>query len=103
DTWKGLGVYTTSDLVHWDMQPELLLAEPGTGEDDKVIGQHPDVVVQGNKAYLFYFTHPGRRTEVPDSLMVEKRRSSIQVNELFLAERKLTCNRDNPVIISLNQ
>jgi len=101
DTWRGLGVYTTSDLVHWDKQTELLLAEPGTGEDDQVIGGHPDVLVQSDRAYLFYFTHPGRRPEVPDRMMTEKRRSSIQVTELIYKNGILTCERNNPTMMNL--
>lgn len=103
DTWRGLGVYTTSDLVHWDKQPELLLSKPGTGEDDKVIGGHPDVVVEGERAYLFYFTHPGRRAEIPESEVYQKRRSSIQVTELVLKEGKLACDRNKPVYINLKK
>lgn len=101
DTWRGLAAYQTNDLVNWEKQQELLLNEPGTGDDDKVIGGHPDVVVQGDKAYLFYFTHPGRRPQIPDSLVYEKRRSTIQVTELFIKDGKLQCDRNQPVKINL--
>lgn len=101
DTWRGLAIYQTSDFVHWDKQEQLLLNEPGTGMDDKVIGGHPDVVVNGDRAYLFYFTHPGRRPEIPDSEMVEKRRSSIQLTELKLQDGIVICNRDEAVAIQL--
>ena len=101
DVWKGLGVYHSDDLINWTLQPGNILEQPGTGNDDKVKGGHADVVVQGNKAYIFYFTHPGRRPEIPDSEMVEKRRSSIQVTELFLKDGKIWCDRNKPVKINL--
>ncbi|MFA9388555.1 MAG: hypothetical protein ACERKD_02025 [Prolixibacteraceae bacterium] len=101
DAWKGLAAYQTTDFIHWEKQEEHLLQQPGSGEDDQVMGGHPDVVVQGNKAYLFYFTHPGRRAEIPDSAMTEKRRSSIQVTELHLKDGKLTCERDHSTFINL--
>lgn len=101
DAWKGLAVYQSDDLENWNRQPENILQEPGTGEDDKVIGGHPDVVVQGKRAFVFYFTHPGRRPEVPDSLTYEKRRSSIQVTELFYEDGKIVCDRNKPININL--
>jgi hypothetical protein len=67
-----------------------------------VIGGHPDVVVQGKRAFVFYFTHPGRRPEIPDSPAYEKRRSSIQVAELIYSEGKIICNRNEAVQINLN-
>lgn len=101
DAWKGLAVYQSADLENWNRQPENILEQPGTGPDDQVMGGHPDVVISNDRAFVFYFTHPGRRPEIPDSLEYEKRRSSIQVTKLFLEDGKLTCNRDEPVVISL--
>lgn len=101
DEWKGLGVFRSDDALHWDKQPTNLLAVPGRGEDDQVKGGHPDVVVSGDRAFLFYFTHPGRRG--PDAKMdgYEQRRSSIQVVELLQKDGWLTCERDEPAHISL--
>ena len=45
-------------------------------------GQHADVVVSGDRAWLFYFTHPGPQAERKQSDTYETRRSSIQVVEL---------------------
>ena len=101
DAWKGLGVYRSDDMVSWTRQENNILEQAGTGEDDQVMGGHPDVVVQGDKAYVFYFTHPGRRPDIPDSLMVEKRRSSIQVTELFFENGIISCDRDAPTMINL--
>jgi hypothetical protein len=101
DNWKGLGVYTSDDLVNWSRQEKNILEEPGTGKDDKVIGGHPDVVVSGDRAFVFYFTHPGRTIENKDMDNYETRRSSIQVAELELVNGQIACNRDKPVYINL--
>jgi hypothetical protein len=101
DEWKGFGVFRSDDALHWDKQPQNLLFTPGTGADDGVMGNHCDVVVSGERAFLFYFTHPGRR---PDAMkdFTEQRRSSIQVVELHEENGWLTCNRDLPTRIKLS-
>jgi hypothetical protein len=102
DEWKGLGVFRSADLAHWDKQPQNLLAAPGSGADDGVMGNHCDVVVSGERAFLFYFTHPGRRGPDTGKSTAEQRRSSIQVVELREDKNGwLTCDRDLPTRISL--
>lgn len=62
DVWRGLAVYRSDDAVHWTRQAGGNLLElPGHGTDDEVKGGHPDAVVSGGRAFIFYFTHPGRR------------------------------------------
>jgi len=103
DLWKGLAAFRSDDMEDWTPQSEDLLAVPGKGTDDGVNGGHPGVVVSGDRAYLFYFTHPGRagtiRPEDKDSLVL--RRSSIQVVELEEKDGRLTCDRDRPTYIEL--
>jgi len=103
DLWKGLGVYRSDDLLNWTAQPDNLLGTPGTGADDGVNGGHPGVVVSGDRAYLFYFTHPGRGGTIKpeDKPATELRRSSIQVTELVEKDGHLSCDRDAPVAIKL--
>ena len=103
DTWKGLAVYRSLDLDHWELQPALLLDRPGRGADDGVNGGHPGVVVSGGRAYCFYFTHPGRAGTITpqDKDALELRRSSIQVVELFEMDGWLTCDRDAPTQVRL--
>jgi hypothetical protein len=101
DVWDGLGVYSSENLVTWEPQEENILKEPGSGEDDGVIGQHSDVVVSGDRAYIFYFTHPGRTLENRGRDDWLTRRSSIQVAELQYREGHITCNRDAPVYLHL--
>ncbi|MRV76205.1 family 43 glycosylhydrolase [Duganella sp. FT92W] len=101
DVWDGLGVYRSDDLSSWKRQDGNLLKGGGSGLDDQVQGGHPDVVVSGGRAYLFYFTHPDRRGPDKDKDGPEQRRSSIQVTELFEDNGKLRVERDQPVAITL--
>jgi hypothetical protein len=96
DEWRGLGVYRSQDLQNWDRN-NLILDQPGSREEDGVIGQHADIVVQGDGAYIFYFTHPDRKAEgVSPDTCYSQRRSSIQVARLDVKEGVLSCNRDEP-------
>lgn len=103
DHWKGLGVYRSSDLLHWKGQPGDLLGIPGHGADDGVNGGHPGVVVCGDRAYCFYFTHPGRAGTIHpgDKDSVELRRSSVQVVELREDAGQISCDRDQPTHVDL--
>lgn len=101
DQWRGLGVFRSDNAERWQAQPENLLQSPGTGPDDQVQGQHADVVVSGDRAYLFYFTHPGRRGADAERDGTEQRRSSIQVVELSEQDGWLTCDRDAPTNVEL--
>ena len=101
DQWQGLGVYRSDDADTWQRQPDNLLAAPGQGRDDQVKGGHADVVVSGDRAYLFYFTHPGRRGADVGKDGYEQRRSSIQVVELGVVDGWLRCDRDKPTRIRL--
>ncbi|KDN54217.1 family 43 glycosylhydrolase [Flavobacterium seoulense] len=102
DTWRGLGVFSSDDFTNWKRQEKNILQEPGTGQDDKVIGGHADVIVQGDKAYIFYFTHPGRIPTNKGIDNYETRRTSIQVAELEYKDGEIICNRDKTVNINLN-
>ncbi|MBD3265947.1 family 43 glycosylhydrolase [bacterium] len=101
DVWHGLGVYRSTDGETWTRQKENILQKPGTGLDDKVQGQHPDVVVSGDRAFLFYFTHPGRRGPNAREDKYEQRRSSIQIVELEYKDGKITCDRNCPTHVCL--
>jgi hypothetical protein len=102
DVWRGLAVYRSDDALNWTRQAGgNLLQQPGAGADDGVIGGHPDVVVSGDRAFLFYFTHPGRQGPDAKQDDYERRRSSIQVVELKYVDGKLGCNRDEPTDVRL--
>jgi GH43 family beta-xylosidase len=103
DVWDGLSVYRSEDGSIWQLQQKNLLKQPGTGQDDQVKGGHPHVVVSRDRAYLFYFTHPGRRGPDANKDTYEQRRSSIQVVELKFEDGWLACDRDKPTYISLDR
>jgi hypothetical protein len=101
DSWRGLNVYSSEDFLNWNRQEKNILQVPGTGEDDKVIGGHPDIIVNNDRAYIFYFTHPGRTSENKGIDSYETKRSSIQVAELNYVNGEIICNRDQSVYINL--
>ena len=102
DVWKGMEIYSSVDLLHWDKQATRILEEGGTGKDDGAIGGHCDVVVNNNKAYVYYFTHPGRTKIAPAPVSsVAAKRSVIQVAELKYENGAITCDRNAPVFIQL--
>lgn len=105
DEWRGMRVYCSDDCKTWDKQG-LILDQPAKRAEDKPSGAHGDVLVvkdrlgKEEKAYVFYFTHPGRETHLAGKLdkngvlPYSLRRSSIQVAELKLVDGKLICKRD---------
>jgi sucrose-6-phosphate hydrolase SacC (GH32 family) len=101
DEWRGMRIYRSKDLNKWEKQG-LILTGPSKRKDDTPSGAHGDVVVVGEKAYVFYFTHPGREkhTEAKlnedGNLPYSQRRSSIQAAELRLQNGTLICERDKP-------
>jgi len=102
DAWKGMEVYSSDDLLKWKRQASRILEEPGNGIDDQAIGGHCDVLVNDGKAYVFYFTHPGRRKDKPAARnSFNDKRSVIQLAELHYANGEITCNRDDAVNIKL--
>ncbi|MBS1876561.1 MAG: hypothetical protein JSU00_25320 [Acidobacteria bacterium] len=78
DHWKGLGVYKSTDAEHWTRGPNIL--------DDQPFGHHADVLAQGDRAFIFYFTHPesnGPRTYLYGA-------------ELELKDGWIVCDRHRP-------
>ena len=102
DVWKGMEIYYSGDLLKWTRQATRILEEPGSGTDDQAIGGHADVVVNNNRVFLFYFTHPGRRKDKPALRgSADDKRSLIQLTELFYKNGELVCDRNKPVRIQL--
>jgi hypothetical protein len=102
DHWKGMSLYSSDDATNWTKQPERILEFPGKGKDDQSIGGHADVVVSGDRAFVYYFTHPGRITKKHED-NVETRRSVIQVAELEYKNGTISADRDKPVYIQLKK
>jgi hypothetical protein len=105
DVWQGLGVYRSADAEHWERQ-ENILDSPGQRTDDGAIGGHADVEVQGDRAFIFYFTHPDwDRTQHYDMHEVHPyhvKRTSLQVAELELRTDRLVCDRNKPFDFTLS-
>jgi len=97
DPWKGLGVYRSADAQRWTPCPRIL-ENPGTRRDDQAQARHADVLVQGDAAYIFYFTHPQEREKIPETvpgvIPYPQRRTSLQVARLELLGEGLACDRD---------
>lgn len=100
---NGLGVYKSTDALNWQRQPQDLLAIPGTGVDDQNAGHHPEVIVSGERAFLYYFVHPGVNAETvyDQTPALDVKRSSIQVVELQLKNGWLAAERDLPTYVKL--
>lgn len=104
DPWCGLGVYQSDDLDSWTRRANIL-DKPGTRNDDMAKGSHADVLVQGDDAYVFYFTHPEIRAGEPHPDEIgwsyNLKRTSLQVAKLETEPlpgggNNIVCNRDEP-------
>jgi hypothetical protein len=102
DVWKGLGVYRSSDLLHWSPQADNLLRTPGKSPTDRNEGHHCDVVVNGDRAFIFYFTHQSGADEDP-RVKHSKARTVLQVAELHREGGVLTTDRDAQVHVNLGR
>ena len=100
DIWQGLRVAYSEDAVKWTIQPELLLKDPGTAPTDHEKGQHADVYLSGDRAYLFYFTHQGGADLDPKDPL-SQRRTVIQVVELEYKDGHIVCDRNKPTYVDL--
>jgi len=103
DAWCGQGVYRSGDLENWRRQENNILLAPGKRTDDGSMGLHADVLVSGQNAYIFYFTHPERTRDFQhgDTVPYRYRRSSVQAAELTVEGDVLCCDRDAPFTMTL--
>ena len=93
DVWKGLMVLRSDDALKWTEQPGYILAEPGHAATDRSIGQHPDVVVDGERAFIYYFVHQKNEAEAATDPRWHQR-TVIQVAELVYRDGKLHVDRN---------
>jgi Glycosyl hydrolases family 43 len=100
----GLDVYRSDDLENWAYQGKIL-DKPGWRNDDATVGKHADVVVCGDRAYIFYLVEPGMRDLPPCNGIqpLSGRRSAIQAAELEVKDGKLTCDRNKLFRIHLTR
>jgi len=96
DVWHGQQVYRSDDLTKWTLQEGgTMLGTPGLRRDDAAFGRHADVLVQGERAFLIYFTHPGGDTDHEQATSLK--RTSVQVAELEYRDGKIFCDRNKPL------
>lgn len=101
DVWKGLEVLSSPDATAWTAQPDRILETPGTSPTDRAKGQHPDVIVRGDRAFIVYFTHQGGE---PEARMDPKwnRRTVLHAAELKESSGMITVDRDAPTVLALD-
>ena len=98
DEWHGMRVYRSKDLDNWEKQG-LILNTPSKRKADSPSGAHGDVLVFDDRAYIFYFTHPGRKAHVEtlsDNSFYDNHRTSIQVAPLTYESGTLKSDREKP-------
>ena len=93
DCWNGLAVYSSPDFAHWERQEGNFLQGEGTRVKDNGKGHHADVLVSGERAFIFYFVH--HRMNEAGILEFQKGNTVIQAAELKVENGLLTCNRDD--------
>jgi hypothetical protein len=97
DEWKGIAVYSSDDGINYTRN-SLILDKAGTRADDGYWGSHPGVAIAGERAFVFYHVHAGRKIGVDtlalDQQGIEFKRTSLQVAELELKDGKIFCERD---------
>lgn len=97
DEWRGMAVYRSEDALAWTRQggaDAVILGESGPPADGVQIGRHGSVVITGDDARLYFFTHPwwdGR--ELIDADERSHRRSAIHVARLRVAGDALIAER----------
>lgn len=97
DAWKGLLVQRSTDATHWTRQPGYLLADAGRRPTDRAKGQHPDIVVGGDRAWIVYFVHQSGEEQAKGDPRWH-RRSVLQIAELRERDGMLSVDREAPVV-----
>ncbi|MDR2918759.1 MAG: hypothetical protein LBV72_05275 [Tannerella sp.] len=106
DEWKGLSVYLSDDATNWTKQEEFLIAGIPIPEENtsgqqrpKYVaasrGNHADIEVVGDHAYMFYFS------EIPPG--GETKGLAVYVQELVHnADGTISCDPTAACYINLN-
>lgn len=102
---KGFTSLRSVDAEKWDKHPggPLMPEGSGSGKDDMATARHGDVVISNDRAYFYYFTHPGQVGEDTKKDGFEQRRSSIQVVELKLKDGWIKADRNKPTFVELSK
>ncbi len=102
DEWRGQGVYRSDDAVHWTRQG-LIGDQPGIDVLDRKLVRHADVVVNGDHAALYYFTHPewDEASQSVGPQTVAARRTAIHHGRLTVQDGVLALERDIAATLAL--
>ncbi|WP_417308078.1 family 43 glycosylhydrolase [Devosia sp.] len=102
DEWRGQAVYRSDDTVNWTRQG-LIGDAPGTDPEDRRFVRHADVVVNGDHAALYYFTHPewDERSQTEGPPDADARRTAIHHGRLTVTDGVLILERNIPVDLAL--
>ena len=94
DEWRGLRVHRSVDGLSWQ-KDGLILNAAGQHPLDIQVGRHADVVVRGDDAVVYYFTHPHwDGSEIADASGHDARISAISVARVWVENGELLCDRD---------
>ncbi|MEQ9634542.1 MAG: family 43 glycosylhydrolase [Devosia marina] len=102
DEWRGQAVYRSNDTLRWTRQG-LIADAPGADSMDQRYARHADVVVNGDHAAMYYFTHPewDERSQTDGPPDVAARRTAIHQARLTVVDGVLLCERDIPKDLGL--
>jgi hypothetical protein len=100
DAWKGLLMMRSDDGKNWTRQPGYLLADAGKAATDRAQGQHPDVIVAGDRAYIVYFVHQSGEPQAATDPQWH-RRSVLQIAELREADGVISVDQNAPTEVAL--
>jgi hypothetical protein len=102
DEWRGQAVYRSNDTLRWTRQG-LIADAPGADPMDQRYARHADVVVNGDHAAMYYFTHPewDERSQTDGPPDVAARRTAIHQARLTVVDGVLLCERDIPKDLGL--
>lgn len=104
DSWDGQLAYRSDDLSLWRPAGRILdtdSASQSGREDDVGPGLHSDVVVDGDRAYIVYFTLPEADPTTPQR-PYPARRSSVLAAELGTKDGELICDRGHDIKLCLS-
>lgn len=106
DEWNGLGVYKSEDFTNWT-RTGVILQKGGNRCCDGTMGNHADVLVCGDNAYIFYFTHPFFKNEDRSNknfiMGDQEHRTCIQAAMLETDGHTIICDRDKPFELDLSR
>ena len=98
DEWRGMGVHRSRRRGDWERRAaptRSSSASPAAGVGDETFGRHGDVVVEGERATLYYFTHPHwDGSELGSSDAAAARLSAVFAAPLVVVDDRLVCTRD---------